>query len=341
MKKNLVILTVIVIVLAIAVFILFKTQRSSTIKPELRDFAVEDTASITKIFLADKENRTITLDRKNGFWMVNNQFEARPDAIQTLLKTIHSLSVKSPVPQTAHETIIKNLSVKSTKVEIYKGDELIKTYYVGHATKDQTGTYMLLEGSSVPFVMHLQGFSGYLSTRYFMDIEMWQAPRVFKYHYSDIRTVTSNHVKEPKKSFKLSTDGNDNFQLLSLTDSVLIEDFDTADVKFFLSNFRELNYDRVLSSIDENKKDSIISATPDIILTVEDVTGKTNTLKLWKKVKDNSKPLSTEEAILDLDVLYALTHDDLFVLVQYFVFDPVLVGVEYFTEKDKTKMPVL
>jgi hypothetical protein len=49
MKKNL-IGGLIVLLLAVAAFLLYKNNSKSTIKEELKDFAVKDTASITKIF---------------------------------------------------------------------------------------------------------------------------------------------------------------------------------------------------------------------------------------------------------------------------------------------------
>jgi hypothetical protein len=39
------------------------------------------------------------------------------------------------------------MASKSTKIEIYSKGEKVKQYYVGHATQDNTGTYMLLTNS--------------------------------------------------------------------------------------------------------------------------------------------------------------------------------------------------
>src|SRR5437016_379839 len=77
-------------------------NRKGTIKQSLRDFAVQDTASITKIFLADRDNNTTTLQKvKPGMWKLNDKYFARNDAVSLLLYTIKMLEVKQPVGKKA------------------------------------------------------------------------------------------------------------------------------------------------------------------------------------------------------------------------------------------------
>ena len=55
-----------------------------------------------------------------------------------------------------------NLSVSAKKVEIYTDGDGVKTWYVGTSTPSHTGTYMLLETTSMgkasePFIVHMEG----------------------------------------------------------------------------------------------------------------------------------------------------------------------------------------
>ena len=68
--------------------------------------------------------------------------------------------MRSPVPKAAFNNVIKQIATSGTKVEIYQGkDKPSKTYYIGGATLDHQGTYMILETegvkSSVPFIMYI------------------------------------------------------------------------------------------------------------------------------------------------------------------------------------------
>ena len=112
MKRNTITL-IVALVLGLSTFWLISRSGKGTINPELRDFAVSDTASISKIFLVSKSEKQVTLTREaDGRWKVNGKYYARPDAIKTLLITIHALSVREPVGLKAKENIIKQLNRK-------------------------------------------------------------------------------------------------------------------------------------------------------------------------------------------------------------------------------------
>jgi len=82
---------------------------------------VQDTASVTKIFLADKKDRTILVEKiKPGEWELNEEHKARNSAVNQLLETMKNLVPKYPVPEAAHNTIVSQLAAASVKVEVYQ-----------------------------------------------------------------------------------------------------------------------------------------------------------------------------------------------------------------------------
>jgi len=150
MKRNTILLTLVVIALGVLAVVLVSKNGSGTLKPELKDFAVQDTASIDKIFMVKKSNDQVMLTKEDGSWIVNDTYPVREEAISLLLKTIQRVRVKAPVSKSAQDYVLKMMATRNTKVEIYSKEKLIKTYYVGGPTQDQVGTFMMLEGSSVP-----------------------------------------------------------------------------------------------------------------------------------------------------------------------------------------------
>ncbi|MBQ1694825.1 MAG: hypothetical protein II076_02685, partial [Bacteroidales bacterium] len=119
-KTNLLLLIVIVILIGVSIAIYFVRNYDS--QSTLRDFAVEDTASITKIFLANKQGSAVTLEREENRWTVNKQYTARRDFVNNLLTTIKKIEVSSPVSSAKLERVMKDLAVQGIKVEIYQGD---------------------------------------------------------------------------------------------------------------------------------------------------------------------------------------------------------------------------
>jgi hypothetical protein len=76
MKKNRNIL-IVAIVLALAALFLIFNRSNKTLDEQISEFAVSDTASVSKIFLADKSDNKILLERQaNGSWLLNGKYEA-------------------------------------------------------------------------------------------------------------------------------------------------------------------------------------------------------------------------------------------------------------------------
>ena len=179
-KKNILIIFIILILGSVAVY-LYLTRGNAAFRNKFNDFAIADTASITKVFLADKNNNTVLL-KKNGMgdWTLNNNYKARMSGVNMLLETFSKLVTKYPVPKKAHNGVISRLAARSVKVEIYQmvyrvdlmgislfpHEKLTKTYFVGDATPDNMGTFLLMDGADVPYVVQLLGLRGFIASRY-------------------------------------------------------------------------------------------------------------------------------------------------------------------------------
>ena len=196
MKKyrNSLILTGILVVIA-AFMVLNK--RSGTFRKDSNTFAISDTSNVTKFFLADKNNNTVLVERTaNGSWLLNKKYEVNPTMVQVMLKTFISIDIKDPVAKSVRNTIIRLMAGKSVKTEIYQRvyrinlfdliklfphEKLTRTYYVGDATMDNSGTFMLMEGSEEPYIVNIPGFRGFVATRYSAMEADWRSHSVFRF----------------------------------------------------------------------------------------------------------------------------------------------------------------
>lgn len=340
MKKNLPVIIVALILLLVAAYFVLRPE-SGTYSRGLNDFAVSDTSNITRIFLADKRNHSITLTRINeGAWRLNNKYPARKDGVDMMLKTMLNLSVKSPVPQAAHNNIIRLLSTSSVKVEIYQRvyrihlgnlmlfphEKLTKTYYVGSATQDNIGTYMLMKGASEPFVTYLPGFRGFVSSRYTAKEEDWREHVIFSNKLPDIASISIDFGDNPDWSFTLKNPDNRSFALTSAVTGKPVTDLDTLKVIDFLSSFHNIRFEAFLNDIDKSKRDSIRSTRPFYRIALTDRTGKTQTITTFKrKPSPDQRDIYGGPVSYDHDRMYAVVNDDKdLVLVQFYVFDRIL-----------------
>lgn len=347
MKRNKVTLIIALILTIIALFYTF-TNRNSTFSSELKDFAIDDSSGVTRIFLTDKVNRKVDLVKiAPGNWTLNNNYHARNEVVEMFLKTMLDIEVKQPVPKAAHNNVVKHLASTSVKVEIYAKsfrinlfgkiklfpyEKCIKTFYVGGATQDNMGTYMLMDNSSVPFITHIPGFRGYLSTRFSSLEDDWRDPTIFNQKLSDIKSVSLKFVSDPNQSYSITNNGDRTFKLMSLNEGKFISGYDTNKVIDYMASFSEIKFESLLNDLDKNRKDSIIRSKPFHILSLTDSQGKLFTMKTYHKQANDGEVDEFDKPVLyDRDRLYALINNDKdFVLIQFFVCDKILRPLNYF-----------
>ncbi len=329
MKKYRVVIGLIII-LGIAAVILVSRNSNSSIKRELRDFAVEDTASVDRIFMVRKDNQQVTLTRVGDHWMVNDKYRVRPDAIDNLLKTLNRIRVKSPVSASMLDNAVRMLATRNTKVEVYRKNKVLKTIYVGGPTQDQMGTFMMLEGSSVPFVVHIPGFVGYLSTRFFVDEISWKSTEIFRYNFNDIKAVTIVNPENPQASFRLLSSGDNKYSLTTPEGAPMPGTLDTVGVRFYISQFEKVNFEFFGDSTPARIKDSLLAATPYRILILEDHAGNVRKLTAWKRPSNGKLDPEGNPLIWDDERLWALIDEKSWVVVQYYVFNSLFANSNNF-----------
>lgn len=346
-SKNKIAIFLFIVVASLSLW-LYLHNSKGTIRKELFEFAVDDTSTITKIFMVNMAGKQATLEKiKSGGWQINGKFKARNDAIKVLLTTIKDMRVRQPVGKNAIENISKELASSATKVEIYQKDKLAKVYYVGGDSQDGLGTFMLMkdietgENSTLPFVLSIPGFNGFLSVRYFLDEEMWRDKIIYGFYPDQIASVSVKHVLFPDSSFTISLP---DINKLTLTDNKgnNVADFDTLKVKRYLTYFSNLQYESLKNEMRKSLRDSIFGKTPVHIIQLKDKAGKIHSMTTYVKPEDD--PNRTDEVTgkhitEDPERMYALINDGKDIAtIQYFAFGKIFHGVDYFKVKSAASL---
>ncbi len=283
------------------------------------EFAIEDTSEVVKIFIADNFGTTL-LEREKGdeYWVLNSEFKARKSSTDLLLKTFDRAAVKGAVPEKMRGTVIRNLASSAKKVEIYTGGgDPEKIWYVGSATPNHTGTYMLLETPSEgkaeePFVVHMEGFTGFLTTRFFTNEDEWKYTGIFSYPNRTLQSISFNDQKEEHKSYKLISDTSGVLDLY-INEGKEIGYSDTLRVQEQFLRFKKVHFESFNSRLTVEQEDSLKLTNPDFSITCTDIEGVATSVFLYEK---------------DEEQLYGVTEDGQVVLVQTFVFNPLIVGIQ-------------
>ncbi|MEI6122682.1 MAG: hypothetical protein WCQ95_03570 [Bacteroidota bacterium] len=357
MKKNRLAIIIILILAVLTVVLFVLKSKTNTLGNEFNTFAVDDTASITKIFIADKNNNSIILKRINpADWVVNDSFKTAKEVVVTLLKTIMNVEVKAPVSKAARENMIKIMASTATKVEIYQKvyridlfgkikwfphEKLTKTYYVGSATMDNLGTYMLMDKSETPYVTFIQGFNGFLYTRYSPFLKDWRDHGIFAFHYNQLKSVEIKYFDKPEKSFTATKLNPRDFELVSLVTNSKIKDYDTIKMMDLFSSFENIRFEALLNNLNKLTKDSIVQQMPFNIITLTDTTGAKHSIKTFlMKAPPTQVDQTGKLVVWDRDRLYALINDNRdLVMIQYYVFDRIFKPLDFYLYGAKQDKP--
>lgn len=341
MKKNKRILFITVI-LALAAAVLIYRNQKGTIRESLRNFAVSDTGSVTKIFLANKNGNSVLLERKDNFqWMVNGKYNARTDAIKIILATIKNVAVRTRIAKAGYNSVIKSLADEGIKCEIYQHGENtpMKIYYVGGSTQDVLGTFMMIENSDLPFITEVPGFQGYLTPRYSPFEKDWRDMTVFDLNPSEIKNITISYPQQPAKSFSIERTGNQ-FKIFSPETNQVIQHPDTIGLNSYLTFFKHLGYEGWDAEYSNQQRDSLLATTPINIIRVTDVHGTTKSMTCFPKPITRRSLAQTDSTgnplKYDIDRMYAFTEGKEFVVIQYYVFGKIFRQFDDF-DLDKRK----
>lgn len=320
MKRRIVLLIVLLVLGSLAWWLATQGPVTTLEKP-LSDFSVADTSRVTRIFITDKEGRTVDVRRGRDHWILDGRHEVRQELVNTALKTFLRIEVRSPVPKSSEAMVLRTMASASTKVEIYMGgDEPVKSWIIGHATKDHFGTYMVLEKadegrSNVPFIMGLGGFTGVLNTRFPTDPDSWRSTAIFRYRdLYDLAGVEVVHPASPAMSYRIQNGTDGRVSLTDLSGKALPTD--TVLTKGALLPFRMFDFEYFERKMSPATRDSLLTAQPNHIVRVTPRSGNPQTVKLWYMPYVGETEFDTPRPLHDPLRMHALIQDTVLVVVQ-------------------------
>ena len=335
MKKFYPLIAVIMLLSGAAAWFLINRSHG-TFEKEEDAFAVSNKKDITKVILTDTDKKRIELTKANGFWVVNGKYPAREELIISLFDVISRVKTLCPVPRAGHDYVVRSLLDKNTKVEVFTGSdaEPVKVYYVGGATPDGNGTYMLREVDGKPdqrpYITYLPGLHAYLTPRYLTDAEIWRDKVLFRYTVDDIKALSLEYPSDESKSFGINRVTKDSFNLSAIGAKYTInQGYNQKYIREYLAFYSSIS----IEAFDNRNadKDSVIHTTPYCIFTITGTDNKVNTAKLfYLPINKRSKmPFDSKgnPMTYDVDRYYASIFGDKdFAIVQYYVFGKLLRG---------------
>lgn len=320
-NKNLLYIPLILCLGLLSYYLLNKDNSIS--RTDRRDFAIADTSQVVKVILTSKTPEVAVIERVDeNSWTVNEVYKARKSAVYYLLKTMQRMEIAHPVPLSMRDNVLGNLAVRGIKVQVFLKNGEEKTFYVGGENQELSATFMMLQGATDPYAVHIPGFRGYLSSRFFTQEYVWRDKTVLNYDNRNIASVHMQYhdVNQKKESFHIEVSGED--YLLSTLDKNNLIDGDQKKLQSYLASFRKLNAEGYISG--NLDIDSLLKVKPIFDLTVKTKDLQEKHITAYHKKAKKGTIVDGDITMRDPERMYAFIDGEDWVIIQTNTFGKVM-----------------
>ena len=322
MKNKNILYIIFILFLGTCIYLLSKQDNSIT-RTDRRDFSIADTSEVIKVTLSSKAPEIVVLNRQNeNSWTVNGKYKARKSGIFYLLQTLQRMEIAHPVPLSMRDNVIGNLAVKGIKVEVQLKNGKEKIIYVGGENKELTATFMMLKGALEPYAVHIPGFKGYLSGRFFTQEYLWRDKTVINYDNRNISSVQMQYynVNQKDESFRI-TKTNMDYQLSDFETKEMIRHNRKA-LETYIASFRKLYAESFVTGT--LNTDSLIKTQPLFELTVTTIDNQSTAIKVFNKKAEKIIYVDGDISMQDPDRMYAFVNNEDWMVIKTNTFKKVM-----------------
>ncbi|MDD2983934.1 MAG: hypothetical protein PHQ74_11175 [Crocinitomicaceae bacterium] len=333
--KKSIILAIGIIVLGVLAFLATNLVRNSEKSDsELLEFSIADTSIVDQIQIKDAYNNEFQLVKgADGVWTDSDGNCVIQEPVNTMLETFKNIEFKGYVPENSKKNVTNRIAATNTEVKIFQNGKWVKTWYVGNATQDHYGTYMLLETnrekSDYPVIMKVRGLSGIIEPRFFADKRKWRCTEIFAVPREEIASVNVNYTKEKEKSFSVERKG---YEYIVKHNGELLAGIDTSMAVRYLNAYKKVHFELVNYEYTDKQVDSVKRSKPFCELTLKKTNGQSEKLRMFRMAgqgeeieDDYGNPVS-----YDINRFWCELPTGELVKAQYFVFNPLIMGHLYF-----------
>jgi hypothetical protein len=317
--RNKILTRIILLVVIVIILILILLRVRSPFGKSNSSFAAEPDKEITRIEFS-QNGKKLTLENKDGDWLVNGKSEARKSGVLFILRVLKEMKIKSPVSEELFDNEISSKNIVPVKVKVYEKGRNLKTFFVYKTISNIYGNIMKIKERSKPFIVCVPAYDGNIGSAFTLNELYWQPFTVFNLLPSEIASVTFKNLSDTSASFSIISR---NHMFFLSGDESNHTGWDTAQLVRYISYFAWIPFESWAFEITDPEKSEIENRTPLYIISVTTTTGKAEELKLWEKYDDKTGK--------DSDRLLGKTNEkDALFIMRYFDIDPIIKKRSYF-----------
>ncbi len=299
------------------------TNRKSTIGKRQIDFALEDPSKVDRIIIENKTNR-ILIEKHNHTWRLNGKYTARQETVTMFLKALGRIEVVAPAPRSIRDSIVSNLEEKGSRLALYRGSKVLKSFVLYYENGLIPGTYMMGNRKKQPYRVGLTGYTGDNIESLFSTEEAgWKDNVLFGYSPADIAAVEIEYPQRQEQSFRIIRDDKKIPYLMAAGKTSPAAEADMEEITDYLSFFSPVPY----SVAEGLRYDTGRFNDPFAILTVTDQNQTVFQMRSFRLPDPGGQDYDMNRYLAFINI------DSLPVILKYTDTDPVMKAYRDFLKK--------
>lgn len=308
------------------IFTLYRQRQEPDLAEEYR-YAIDNAADVVQIKINYRlMDPDIVLEKEKGAWRLNGKYKVRPDAIDNLLNAIEHLELQYIPTAAARTNMMRDLASTGTKVELLDAqNQLLKSYFIGGNTPDESGSYIIMAGSNSPAIATISGFTGSIRPYFIMPEIEWRDRTVFSEPYDNISEIVVEYPGRESSSFVIrEQDGA--FRAYPLSDNIDVSHRSprAGALEAYLLHYKKISAEAIIE--DPALLANLSRKTPFSQITIRRKDASEYRTAFYPLALDNedSRPLVERYHLID-------NQGNLY-LVQHLLFGKLFVDLENFFE---------
>ncbi|MCZ2101143.1 MAG: DUF4340 domain-containing protein [Chitinophagales bacterium] len=276
-----------------------------------RSFSIKNMDEVQKIVIKHTKLQPVIFTRKGKNWILNDKYDVDQDVFVNIEAVLERITLGYIPSKNATPHILKSIKENGIQVDIYTDeDKPSKMFFIGSDTPDGSGTYMVMSGSSQPYVMQLPGLQGGLRSRFEQPAYNYRDKTLFKFKPEDIKSIKVVYTKDNLSSFEITNGNTPTIQPLIAQPTIGKGAAHENNLKFYIQQFERMGTEGIVNSVPE--QDSLLAQQPNTILTITTKNGTEHLYKFYSYdhiINEEEDPV-TQKEIFGINRQYIYTESD-------------------------------
>lgn len=320
-----------IVLLLLALYVFRIRTQQGTIAIKDKNFSVPETENVTTIKLKNSQ-LSLTLQRNQDTWMVNEKLVAKPEAINAFLLLLNKIQVKSPLPVSVADSLTQVLKEDGIEVKIFENSKQIRHFYVHYTETLNLGGIGILANSQHAFMLEFPNYTDDVVKLFYIQPSAWAENRYSVPATESIKTIETEIPDNPEKSFRIDFLDNEQIRLFDLYNGRAAVLYDTASLQRFVTGLQEMTLNPTSDTLTQPQRAAIVYSQPSSIITLQ--------FEKNEKIIFTFFPIPVEEYLdelgrpvrFDLNRMYVTvsTNPSEMYEAEYLKIHPVLKDISYF-----------